>query len=931
MLKMGWVKPAWACLLILQLIFAGSVYASSSVSVTIKQRLIVAQQRGIVTLPFTVINQGTEALTLHEKVDLPDGWRILAERGAFTLAAGERTVRLVHLLASGDVPAGKYTIPYYVISRDQLAVRAEENIDVVIHSTSRLTLDTIEKPELVLAGEEYAVKVRAENKGNAPLALAVNVRDPSAYLTSVEPRHLQLAPSESAIITIKSAVPAGLKKSLTHTVKLSLQGKSVAEDKNIVTQIIARIPEGTGLYHTLPTSITSHYTDDGSRSGLQAEFTARGSIDEQGKHFIDLLYQDTRESTSSSLGSNSEQRVTYQYNAISIHLGDRTFPVAGITDNGFYGRGFEAGYHPVNQNWAVRGFSVAQHPEDDNDPDSDSQTEMQGFEISYQYSDSLALAFNMINSDDADNSQKNELLTGFEVYWDKYEAAEINFSMAQDKDGDAFRFEQNGRLGALSYDLEIERADGTFDGRINDVERQSFTGIYHINDKQSYFRTNLFHSKNNLSKDITRRISEENNISLGFGHYFEENIQDSLYTELFARTLEDKREASDLYSSEQGIRIDYQKSINQNLSLNTIIEYAQQDDKINREISDKLRGSLTLAYVPSDKYHFGFNIDSLQTDDDPEDTPENHLSYGLNAAVNFSPGQRLSGYWRHSENSGSSSQNLHISYHHTFRSGMTLGASVSTDLQQDDTNELSYRLSLSVPFDVPLYKYKNIGSVTGKIIDRPSRKPIPDTVVGIAGQYAVTDENGNYRFKAVREGKYNVTTDLSRTSYSNYFLEDAEYREVVLIANQATEHNIALAPGTGVSGQVLNHTVHHTAAIKDTTAMQNSVIDNNAGLQPAGGIGGLLVTLVSHEDDAKEYKTLTNEGGYFYFNGVKAGQWRIQVSDPDNLIKEARLEESQRTIELNIGEDKKVTFNAIPLIKKIKKIGPSSGFNVSGE
>lgn len=922
--QMGWRRLIFVCFCLLQIVFCYPLYASPSVSVTAKQRIVTVQQRGIVTLPFTVTNRGTKTLILDEKVDLPTDWRILAKRGSFTLAPGESILRLVHVLASSNIPAGKHTIPYHVISRDTLAIHAEEKINVVIHSTSKLLISTLEKPELVLSGEEYSIKVRAENKGNSALSLTVSVKDTLGYLVSFEPRHLQLAPSSSQVITLKSSIPANLKKSLSHTLKLSLRG-SISEDKNISTQVISRIPMGTGLYHRLPTTISSNYIDDGRNSALQTELIARGSLDEQGEHYIDLLYRDEWSDTSTSFSGHSEQHITYQHKALSLHLGDRTFPVAGITNNGFYGRGYEASYHPSNQNWSARAFSVEQRPEN-NDSGSDTTAEMQGFEIGYQHSDNLELAFNIISKETDRNSQKNERLSGFELYWDKYAEAEINFSMAHDKDGGAFKFEQNGTLGALSYDIEVERAGTAFDGRISDIERQRFTGIYHVNNKKNYLRTSLFHSKANLDKDNTQRIPEEKRINVGFGHYFGNNIQDSLYTELFIKEAKDRRSESDLNYSEQGIRVDYNKSIHQTLGLNAVVEYAQKNDNINDQKSDQTRGGLTLAYTPSEKYYFGFNIDSLQRNNESGYNTGEQLSYGLNASVRFNAKQRLSGYWRRSENSDSNNQNLHVNYSHTFQNGMTLGASISTDLKQDEMNDLSYLLKISAPFDAPLYRYKNIATVSGKITDYASRQPIANLVIGIAGQYAVTDKNGYYQFKAIRAGKYSVTTDLSRTNFTNYFLEDAKYQAVALVANQATVHNIVLAQGTGVSGQVLNHAMHHSPAAKSGVVGQDG-----SDLQATNGIGGLLITLTHHADNTQTYKILTNEGGYFYFNGIKAGQWKIQASDPEGVIKESRLEKAQRTINLEMGEDKKITFKVIPLIKKIKKIGPSIGFSVMGE
>ncbi|PID46372.1 MAG: hypothetical protein CSB47_04490, partial [Proteobacteria bacterium] len=159
-----------------------SAFAAAAVSITSKQRLITAQERGIVTLPFTVTNRGTTTLTLNENIGLPNGWRILAQRGTFILAPGESTLRLVHVLASATVPAGRYSLPYRVTATDNLLVRAETNMTVMINATTKLALNIIEQPQLVLAGEEYTIRVQVENKGNSALPLTVSAKDNTGYL-----------------------------------------------------------------------------------------------------------------------------------------------------------------------------------------------------------------------------------------------------------------------------------------------------------------------------------------------------------------------------------------------------------------------------------------------------------------------------------------------------------------------------------------------------------------------------------------------------------------------------------------------------------------------------------------------------------------------------------------------------------------------------
>ncbi len=930
--------------LLITLLYPLYVYAASAVDIVVKQRVILAQKRGIVTLPFSVVNRSSKTLYFTEDVDLPEGWRILANAGSFTLGAGETSLRLVHVLASSDVPAGKYTIPYRVTSRNNSAIRAEKNISVVIKSTSKLSVAVIEKPDLVLAGEEYAVKVRVENKGNVAISLGVNIKDASAYLASFTPHHLKLKPSQKAIISIHSKIPKSIKKSSHHQLKLSLKGKSIAVDKVIKTQIVSFQPEGTGLYHSIPTKVTITYTSNRNNNGdsngnnggankakngvLQTELVAVGNLDEEGKHHLNLLYRDAKTNTLSSLGSDSEKRLSYNNNFFTVHLGDRSYSLAGITDEGLYGKGVEVGYHPPDQKWNIRTF-IAEHDQDQDqqnnaEKEGVKKAKFSGFEVGYRFDHDFELAINALSKEENDNSQPKETITGIDMRWDKYASAEVTLSLAKDKDGSAFRLQQYGSLSDFNYDLEIQKADADFDGLIKDIKSESLTGIYSFNGNKNYIRANVYHAQHNLKKDTNKRIPEEKNFSLGLGHYFNNLRQDSLYTELFTRKTQDQRKLSDYNQIEQGIKIDYQKNISQQLRLNAIFEHAIEKDKIKNRKSTKNRGSLTLAYTPSEKYNFGFNIDSTKKNNNYSTySTQDSLSYGVNAAVRFNSKQVLSGYWRHTK----ANDSLQLNYNHTFHNGISLGASVSTDTlktkqaEQNKQNNLEYQLRLSVPFDTPLYKYKNIGSLQGKVYDKALKQAVSNAIVSVAGQYAVTDKQGNYKFKAIREGRYDLTTNLTKTQLNNYLVENEQQQKARVIANKTLTHNINLVAGTGISGQVLAYSV------ASGSVMQAS--DN--GMKPSGGIESLLVTLVSTNNSEIVHKALTSEGGFFSFNGIKAGQWMIQVTDPRKVIKDLRIEQPQRTVHLTIGEDKDIVFKAIPLIKKIKKIGPSSGFNVIGE
>jgi hypothetical protein len=305
-------------MLLFALFYPLNVSSAPSVEITVKQRIIITQKRGIVTLPFTVVNRSNKRLQLSEHIILPEGWRVLTGQGAFTLAAGERTLGLLHILASSDVPAGQYTIPYQLTSKNNRAIHVEKNIKVLIKSIAKLSVEVIDKPDLVLAGEKYTVKALVTNKGNKTVALTLKVTDPLGYLATFTPHHLTLKPSQKATISIQSNIPTSLKKSAYHTLKLSLTSPSLSTDKSIKTQIISLISEGIGLYHTIPTSVTANYSNNGNEGLLQTEIIAVGALDEASDHYLDLLYRDTQTKSHFSLGSDALKHLTYNNKSLGF-------------------------------------------------------------------------------------------------------------------------------------------------------------------------------------------------------------------------------------------------------------------------------------------------------------------------------------------------------------------------------------------------------------------------------------------------------------------------------------------------------------------------------------------------------------------------------------------------------------------------------------
>lgn len=895
------------------LLYPSFIFSASFLEVVAKQQVLTAQDRGIVTLPFTVTNHGKNTLYLAENLSLPKGWRLLTSGGTFSLKAGEQVVRLVHLLASSDISVGHYTIPYRVTSKNNTSILIEEKITVIIKSRSQLVVDIVNAPSLVLAGETYTVDVRVTNKGNSSVALDVAMKDLQRYTSSFKPNKLSLKPSQSALINIQATIPNKLDNSSYHKLKLSFHGASISSEKTINTQVIARIPNGLGKYHTLPTETMLSYHHNKNYSSLQKEFKATGKLDEAGEHSIDLLVRDTKNTNDSNFVLSAERRLSYKNTEFDLHLGGHSFALKGITSTGFYGEGAEINYHPSQQRWNIRTFK-AQHKKTENHSDD---TETSGVELSYQFDDNLELAANILLKKDTHRYQEKTL--GLSAKWDASDNIDIEASYAKDKDGSAYKIHQNAYLDSLNYSLELQRASPFFDGKIKDTQSERATGIYSFNDDKNYIRSSLYHNKRNLNKDIKQQIYEEKKVTFGVGYYFDNNNKESLYAELFKHDKKDKRLVSTLNTIEQGLRIEYKKSINNQWALNSHLEYRTVDNQTSLSQSTQRQESITLAYTPNEKYRMALNIDAGQLS--KQKKKKNTLSYGANASAQFTPQQKISGYWRHSEQKNTKNDSFQINYTYLFHKGSSINLSVSKENNSSKKTDIHYSLGISIPLDIPLYKLKNISSVEGRVIDSKTQQAIANAIVNIAGQYAVSDKLGNYKFKSIKAGSYNVNTDLSKTTQENYRVVNKLEQNINLISKQVTHHNISLSLGSELNGNVLKYIASNSSIFGSS----------DEKLSPSGGIEGLLVTLTSTDDSRTVHKVLTLEQGYFSFKGIKEGLWQVQVSDPSKLIKSFHIDSPTKLLHIKHGEVQKVIFKAIPFIQSIKKIGPSNGFSVSSE
>jgi uncharacterized membrane protein len=147
----------------------------------------------IVSASFLVSNRTWDEEEFYEKLTLPAGWQeIVSDQFPFTLETGEQRVRIFAFLVPLTSPAGRYQIGYSVRSQRDYSVTDEDTLSVVVVPVVKLEIVVEDRPEAVIAGEAYVVKLRLLNRGNSKTDVKLRIESSPDY-------GLEMEPSEAAL------------------------------------------------------------------------------------------------------------------------------------------------------------------------------------------------------------------------------------------------------------------------------------------------------------------------------------------------------------------------------------------------------------------------------------------------------------------------------------------------------------------------------------------------------------------------------------------------------------------------------------------------------------------------------------------------------------------------------------------------------------
>ncbi|EKD83086.1 MAG: hypothetical protein ACD_39C00896G0003, partial [uncultured bacterium] len=146
----------------------------------------------IINLSFLITNKSSEDEEFVGVIGLPEGFNTLLSPEMISLRPFQSQISIVSLRVSRSAPAGKHAISFSVSGKSGQKTVLMGTVTVV--SIAKLTMHAEEKPESIIAGEPFLVKVRILNEGNAAANAFLKVDEGKGFRARVEPEEVALPP-----------------------------------------------------------------------------------------------------------------------------------------------------------------------------------------------------------------------------------------------------------------------------------------------------------------------------------------------------------------------------------------------------------------------------------------------------------------------------------------------------------------------------------------------------------------------------------------------------------------------------------------------------------------------------------------------------------------------------------------------------------------
>ncbi len=851
----------------------------------------------VVNLVYYIDNPTDRSYSLMPELLLPDGFRLAIPIKSIDVHPAKRRIEMVTLSIARDFPAGSVPVSLHLRNRENDSILSRITLTIHVGTYDRMTLDLAEIQPYVMAGEQIQATYLLKNHGNIRRKFILRTYRCNVDVSPVT----ELDPGETRVIQVTAQTDKMARK--TQSQSFSLQAYlnddiQVTDFREI--KVYPKVEMKEDIYLRYPVTLSARYLSRGQdgefRNGYQLEAMGDGFLDESRNHKLEFMARGPNNRDLSFLGLYDEYYISYKNQHSETFIGDKSYSLTPLTEYTRYGTGVEQTFI-TRKGSRVGGFYMEPRYY------RNISREIAGYG-SLKLGKENYLGVNYLSKSmdpSGEDAVLSSITAGLVPFRDTKLELEYSRGSHREKTDDAYRIQVNSRFRHFNFSGNLINAGEFYPG---------------------YYSNSLFYYGN-----LHVRLSKALSLNLTAREDFSEAATDTLLaTAPYSKVWQ--ASANFRISPTSDIRafyMNYQRKDRmpekqfdyRNESMN--IWFSQNFSKINYQLGTELgktgnlmpftgngnsqnsfRFNANLIYRPSHNFNiqaFAYytNINSFistgQKDMVFGGSAFGQITRNLRTNIQIQNTYGIEEYYRN--------RNLfQLALDYNFLQRHTLGIHSFYTLFQRQTSKADFSASLtySLKIGVPLKKYKELGSVRGRLLSN-NGEPIQGTVVFLGGQNALTREDGEFLFNNLKPGEYSLLIDRKQLDMNDIL----DVKLPVMVTVRHAEESfvpLTVVKASRVRGKI-------------SVASQGNGTGNRNENMPS--VGNIVLEL---GNETGITRVLSNDNGTFEFSAVRPGSWTLTVHrnniDPRYVPKQEKFD-----LELREGDIQQIEVVIQPRARNI--------------
>lgn len=843
------------CFILFYLGYEGSSQEIEPISINLIKMEFSTLPGKIINVPYFTKNNTVKPIQIITKIYLPSEWNVIINSKPLKIKPTQQKFSIFSVQIPSNYPVGKYSVFISAFNTETNEMLKKIEIEISVLEIENISMQLVESPEHIIAGEVYKATFLLQNFGNTSKKVFVETSNCDVEGSA----DINLKPGESSQITIFKQTSAELNqvKKEYFSVRALLSGATV--QSIFRSMIIFPVKSAKkDLFFRFPVKASTTYlsTNQGDRyrSAYQFEVSGNGSLDPGGKHNFEFLARGPNRTDLSFLGTYDQYFLSYSNKNMELSVGEKSYSFTPLTESSRFGMGVES--KVILNNGLSLGYLYVKprfYESIENEMAFYSQFEK-------DRNNSIGIYYVLKkNKETADLTYLASINTSFKPFEKTTVDLELSRGLYQGIGDNAFRTNINTQFSIFRLAGNYFYTGKNYPGYYSNSSFYSGTFTAQITPK-----LNLgMYSRQDFTNAELDTFFITSPYSKMFQSFLSYNIAPRSYLKIYLRKYERKdRLALDKFHYQT-------KSFNsrftqkfKKIEYALLGEFGKTTNFLLQEVQNKqntYRGSADFSYRFNSFHSVRFfgswsNINSFVSGERRDLTVgfsvSSQISKNLKANLHIQNAYDIDDYYRNRN-----LMQLNVDYKFWKQHSLSFRSYYTLFTQEINNPEFFLSATYTYKFGIPIKQLMKAGDIKGRVTN-DNDEPLEGIILNLLNKKTITDKNGEFSFKSIQPGRFLLSVERTNLEIEELPSIPSPI-EIEVIEDRESTLNFRITKGAKLYGKF--------SILKD-----NRSAPDDSEVQP----NNIIVELKSN---FKQYRTTSDKEGKFSFPVVLPGQWTFRI------------------------------------------------------